>query len=114
MRYRVKDYTINVQHNAIVLDIAGLTVEDVRLIVNETQNKVICSSMQKANITISGDVVATKTGFEVPTSVCTLVATDKLTIEIDRGEAPSSGGGIEMGTEEEFEQSLEYINSQLV
>lgn len=79
MRYRVNDYTIDEQNN-IVLPISGVTIEDIRLIVNETQKKVICSSMQKSNVGVNGNLI------EVPIDICMLRSGDQLTIEIDRGD----------------------------
>lgn len=87
MRHRVKEYDIIAPY---AIDIAGnVTIEDIRLIVNETQGVVICSSMQKGNI------VAISTGSESTTlsinpSVCTLNTDDILTIEIDKGDSLSS------------------------
>lgn len=84
MRHRLNKYTI--VGNTIEL-YTDVTIEDIRLIVNETQGVVICSSMQKNNI----DSVTTRdTGFStltIPTSVCELVEGDKLTIEIDKGDS---------------------------
>ena len=77
MRYRVTDYTIDGQN--IVLPISEVTIEDIRLIMNETQKKVICSSMLKSNVEVSGNTI------EVHTNICTLQPTDQLTIEIDKG-----------------------------
>lgn len=81
MRYRIKDYRIEGQ--SIVLP-KQITIEDLRLVVNETQKQVICSSMQKNNVEVQSDNIL------VPTSVCTLHPTDLLTIEIDDGDNLSS------------------------
>ena len=80
MRHRVIEYTIDGQ--TIVLH-QNIIIEDVRLIVNETQKVVICSSMQKSNVSVEANEI------EVLPSVCVLQPTDYLTIEIDRGEAPT-------------------------
>lgn len=77
MRYRVTEYTIKGQ--TIVLPISEVTIEDIRLVVNETQKKVICSSMQKSNVGVSGNTI------EVHADICTLQQDDLLTIEIDKG-----------------------------
>lgn len=77
MRHRIVNYTI--QGQDIVLE-ENVTIEDIRLIVNETRNVVITSSMQKANITVNDNIIT------VPASVCTLGTNNKLTIEIDKGD----------------------------
>lgn len=79
MRYRVTDYTIDGQN--IVLPISEVTIEDIRLVVNETQKKVICSSMQKSNVIVADNTIT------IPTSICTMQQDDKLTIEIDKGDS---------------------------
>ena len=77
MRTRIDRYTI-VGERQIKLD-TPITIEDVRLIINETKKIVIASSMQKDNITIDGGVITyTDT---LPISE----AGDKFTIEIDKG-----------------------------
>lgn len=78
MRYRVTEYDIEGQ--TIVLP-DEVTIEDIRLVVNETQKKVICSSMQKNNVHVEGATI------EVPLSICILQSTDQLTIEIDKGDS---------------------------
>ncbi len=88
MRYRIKDYTIykpagDVQ--LIIFEPKDLTIEDIRLIVNETKNTVICSSMQKSNVIVAA-TQDHRTTVTVPKSVCVLDTTDQLTIEIDNGE----------------------------
>ena len=50
---------------------------DVRLIINETKHEIICSSMQKENITVSGNVITFASKFS------TLDLHDEITIEID-------------------------------
>jgi archaellum component FlaF (FlaF/FlaG flagellin family) len=77
MRYRVAEYTISGQTIALQSEV---TIEDIRLIVNETQKKVICSSMQKSNVEVNGNTIT------VSFDICVLQPTDKLTIEIDKGE----------------------------
>ena len=83
MRYRIANYTINEQViNLYKKDGSNLnvTIEDIRLVINETQNKVICSSMQKDNVTINNN------GITVPEGICVLEDNDQLTIEIDQGD----------------------------
>jgi hypothetical protein len=87
MRYRVKEYDIITPY---AIGIAGdVTIEDIRLIVNETQGVVICSSMQKGNI-VSISTSSGSTTLSIDPSVCTLNTDDILTIEIDKGDSLSS------------------------
>lgn len=58
---------------------AGFNRGNIRLIINETQNKVICSSMQKANVTVSGSNITFSSSLPV------LATGDELTIEMDMG-----------------------------
>ena len=83
MRYRVTDYTIEGQ--TIVLPISEVTIEDIRLVVNETQQKVICSSMQKSNVYVNQ--TSEQSIIAVPSSICEMQPSDKLTIEIDKGDS---------------------------
>lgn len=83
MRYRVTDYTIEGQ--TIVLPISEVTIEDIRLVVNETQKKVICSSMQKSNVYVNK--TSEQSIIAVPASICEMQPSDKLTIEIDKGDS---------------------------
>lgn len=82
MRYRITDYTIEGQ--VISFDIPAslgrdLTIEDIRLIIDETQKIVICSSMQKNNVSIVDNTIV------VSDKLCELMLTDVLTIELDFG-----------------------------
>lgn len=77
MRTRINKYTI-VGDRQVKLE-TPITIEDVRLIINETKKIVIASSMQKDNITIEGGVI-TYTG-ALPISE----VGDYFTIEIDKG-----------------------------
>ena len=64
------------------------TIEDLRLIFNETQKKLICSTANKDLVTLrqqDGSTVVV-----VPSSVCTLNETDLLTIKCDYGDNLSS------------------------
>ena len=77
MRTRIDKYTI-VGERQIKLE-TPITIEDVRLIINETKKIVIASSMQKDNITIEDNVISyadTLQASEVG---------DVFTIEIDKG-----------------------------
>lgn len=82
MEYRIKDYTIKGQR---ILLPRQTSIEDLRLIFNETQKKLICSTATKGNVSLTqgegGTIV------EVPTSVCVLNSTDLLTIKCDYGES---------------------------
>lgn len=84
MRTRIK-YSFTPGTRRIDTGIADLTIEDIRLIVNETQKKVICSSMQKDNVTsVSSGVVTYKDTIDV------LASGDKLTVEIDQGSSTTT------------------------
>lgn len=82
MEYRIKDYTINGQK---ILLPRQTSIEDLRLIFNETKKKLICSTATKDNVTLEqgegGALV------NVPTSVCSLNSTDLLTIKCDYGDS---------------------------
>lgn len=92
MRYRIKNYEIPLEGKILFeVNDPNFSVEDIRLIVNETQNIVICSSLNKGNITdvdinAMGYVDVYEIGIHIRTSVCKLNPTDKLTIEIDKGD----------------------------
>lgn len=82
MEYRIKDYTIKGQR---ILLPKQTSIEDLRLIFNETQKILICSTATKDNvILVQGDG---ETLVEVPTSVCVLSPTDQLTIKCDYGDS---------------------------
>lgn len=103
MRYRVKDYSIEVSGNLVYVQItipAGVTPtqgattkplrEAIRLIVDETAGIVFCSSMQKANIKAVGPGEADREwyiAFQIPSGK-TVTATDQFTIEVDWGDEP--------------------------
>ena len=77
MRTRINKYTI-IGERQIKLE-TPITIEDVRLIINETKKIVIASSMQKDNITIDGGVITY-------TDVLPISEVgDYFTIEIDKG-----------------------------
>lgn len=97
MRTRLDNYTITAGTRQIATGIADLTVEDIRLIVNESQKVVICSSMQKDHIVSIQNGVITyvenynkvkEDGTIEVITIPTLSDGDKLTIEIDRGAVP--------------------------
>lgn len=82
MEYRIKDYTVKGQ--SIWLP-KPTSIEDLRLIFNETQKKLICSTATKDNVTLEqGDGI---TIVNVPASVCVLNSTDQLTIKCDYGDS---------------------------
>jgi hypothetical protein len=81
MEYRIKDYTIKGQR---ILLPRQTSIEDLRLIFNETQKKLICSTATKDNVSLAQ--VEGGTLVEVPTSVCSLNSTDLLTIKCDYGD----------------------------
>lgn len=81
MRTRINTITFTPGTRSINTGITDLTVDDVRLFINETQKKVICSSMQKDNIdSISSGVVTYKNTFPV------LASGDQITFEVDCGD----------------------------
>ena len=83
MRNLTKDYTYTAGTRSITVAGEAFTVENIRLIVNETQKKVLCSSMQKDFIVSVVDNVITYSG-----TLPVLTAGDVLTIEIDYGVIP--------------------------
>lgn len=81
MRTRINDYSI-IEGRQIDSKIPNLTIEDIRLIVNETKKIVIASSMQKDNIVdIDNGIITYKDN--IPESS----ADDQMTIEIDKGDS---------------------------
>lgn len=87
MRTLIKGYTFTAGTRSIDCSNANtFDIENIRLIVNETQKVVICSSMQKDLIVSIIDGVITYSD-----TLPLLAGGDKLTIEIDKGENyPSS------------------------
>jgi hypothetical protein len=81
MEYRIKDYTIKGQR---ILLSRQTSIEDLRLIFNETQKKLICSTATKDNVSLAQGEGGTLV--EVPASVCSLNSTDLLTIKCDYGD----------------------------
>ena len=81
MRTRLNNITFTAGTRSITTGINTLTIDDIRLIINESQNKVICSSMQKSNITnISAGIVTYSN--DIPA----LVSGDHITFEVDLGD----------------------------
>lgn len=81
MRTRINNITFTPGTRSITTGITDLTIDDIRLFINESQMKVICSSMQKDNVvSISSGVVTYKDTFPV------LAIGDHITFEIDRGD----------------------------
>ena len=82
MRTLIKGYTFTAGTRSIDCSNANtFDIENIRLIVNETQKVVICSSMQKDLIVSIIDGVITYSD-----TLPALAEDDKLTIEIDKGE----------------------------
>ena len=79
------------QHQVVLMDVpekfSTITVENVRVIINETQKKVLASSMKKANIS---NVVYSSSYHRVTItlddSTPSITLGDKLTIKIDMGD----------------------------
>ena len=90
MRNRITDYTFTAGERSITLTkFDAVTVPDLRLIVNETQKYIICSSMQKDLVTCSGN------GITFVDTLPALQAGDQLTIEVDTGSDVIYSGGDE-------------------
>mgnify|MGYP003398614247 FL=1 len=107
MRYRIKEYTIGGDTD---FSIAGkVSIEDIRLIVNETQKKVICSSMNKSNVTCEyvEDMDATFISFR--SSICILQPSDKLTIEVDQGDTLAHVASMVEEESEEIKRKIDAI-----
>lgn len=82
MRTRITEYEI-LDNRRVQID-PSITVEDVRLIINETKKIVIASSMQKDNISINNGIV------EYTENLPISEVGDIFTIEIDKGDTISS------------------------
>lgn len=81
MRTRINNITFTPGTRSITTGITDLAIDDIRLFINESQMKVICSSMQKDNVvSISSGVVTYKDTFPV------LASGDHITFEIDKGD----------------------------
>jgi hypothetical protein len=85
MRTRI-EVTFTPGTRSISTGIEDLTIDDIRLIVNETRNEVICSSLAKSNVTsIVGGVVTFAAQDADGETLHALAAGDHITFEIDRG-----------------------------
>lgn len=84
MRNRLNNYEIIGQYQ-IDTKIPDLSIEDIRLIVNETKKIVIASSMQKDNIISVDNGIITYKDSILESSV-----DDQMTIEVDKGESIST------------------------
>ena len=80
MRRRI-NVTIDAANNTIIVA-EPITIDDIRLIVDETQVKCICSSMQKKNVPVTPqDDGTTKVSFD--TKICDMQEGDAITFDID-------------------------------
>lgn len=118
METRIKDYQIS--GNTITLP-RKTGIEDIRLIYNETQKVLICSTAKKDNLSGLGIFVSAPDGstlINVPTNVCVLQPIDKLTIKCDYGD-DLTGVAKESTLQEinnkvgSIETALDTINSTL-
>lgn len=100
MRNLTTNYTFTAGTRSITVT-ETFTVENIRLIVNETQKVVICSSMQKDNVSVTGNVIT------YSSSLPALQAGDVLTIELDNGVIPM------FSTNAEIIEGKEIIASNL-
>ena len=82
MRNLTTNYTFTAGTRSITVAGEAFTVENIRLIVNETQIVPICSSMQKKNVSVTNNVIT------YTDTLPALQAGDKLTIDIDNGVIP--------------------------
>lgn len=78
-------------HQVVLMDVpekfSAITVENVRVIINETQKKVLASSMKKANISnVVYDATDRKVTITLDSSTPDIAYRDKLTIKIDMGD----------------------------
>lgn len=78
-------------HQVVLMDVpqkfSAITVENVRVIINETQKKVLASSMKKANISnVVYDATDRKVTITLDSSTPDIAYGDKLTIKIDMGD----------------------------
>ena len=107
MRYRIKDYAVEVAGNNLILTIpvpSGIDIsvsaetvqklikEAIRLVVDETAGIVLCSSMQKDKYYSHAEPMPstqnTRLIFDIPSGK-TIAITDQFTIEMDWGDEPS-------------------------
>lgn len=110
MRYRIKQSDIAINYQSTnTIEVRGLllNIDDIRLIVDETQKIVLCSSMQKDLVqNIDHDPTLIKTRITFATSLITLASGDKITFEVDLGETPASS---DFATIEEVDEMCDGI-----
>ncbi len=110
MEYRIKDYTIKGQR---ILLPKQTSIEDLRLIFNETQKKLICSTATKDNVSLVQGEGGTLV--DVPASVCSLNSTDLLTIKCDYGESVDDiVGENQDATNSKIYDILNYIKDDVI
>ena len=134
MRYRVKDYRVEAGESQVWLyfqapdgvtltsdpdnEIEPFIQQAIRLVVDESEDIVFCSSMQKrkylqrAKVNVNTREV--RLAFDIPSGKT--VGNDQFTIEMDWGDEPtglSGGGEIEIMTDEEYEPALEDLDKML-
>lgn len=132
MEYRIKDYSIS--GNSIILP-RKTGIEDIRLIYNETQKVLICSTAKKDNLSaidafVVNQLIGTTT-INVPTSICVLMPMDKLPIKCDYGDEGATestlnfakkeiltavekgGGSITLQTQEEYARFKEHMQTKI-
>lgn len=135
MRYRIKDYTVEVAGNNLKLTIpvpSGIDIsvsaetvqklikEAIRLVVDETAGVVFCSSMQKDKYYSHAEQMPstqnTRLIFAIPSGK-TVANTDQFTIEMDWGDEPSelSGGGgeLELATDAEYAAFKSHMETEI-
>ncbi len=124
MRYRIKDYTVEVAGNNLILTIpvsSGIDIsasaetvqklikEAIRLVVDETAGIVLCSSMQKDKYYSHAEPMPstqnTRLIFAIPSGK-TIAITDQFTIEMDWGDKPS-----ETAKESTSQEILEQVKN---
>lgn len=96
MRYRVKDYVVSLSETLLTISVdlpakiesTDDAEESIRLVIDETIPKVICSSMQKQNINtivLSDDGMTLSMTFDISEYIDELTVEDDFTIELDLG-----------------------------
>ncbi len=83
MRRRINIQSATAADNGLLLSLSeAIGIEDIRLIVDETKKAVICSSMQKDNVEVTGSTILIPTKFGAS-------ASDTFTVEIDTTDKPA-------------------------
>jgi len=112
MRMLIKQPDISFVNGSRVITVANnetFTAEDIRLIVNETQKKVIASSMQKDNvIDVTGNVIT------FANTLPALVTGDILTVEIDFSFSSTIVSMVDSVLFYEYETILDTINGEII